>query len=208
MSSPVRLVVGLGNPGPRYARTRHNAGFWFADELADRAGGEFRPAGRFFGDACEGRVKGQVFRLLKPRTFMNRSGQSVAAMVNYYRLPLEQVLVAHDEIDLPAGTVRLKRGGGHGGHNGLRDIVSHLGGSDFLRLRIGVGHPGTKDDVHDHVLHRAPAAEETIIEEAVARALDQFSVIVTGDLEGAMNVLHRDADPPADNEPPPAAEDR
>ena len=128
---PLALVVGLGNPGSRYEQTRHNAGFWFVDALADRAGATFRPNARFLGDVCELTVGDQRLRLLKPTTFMNRSGQAVAALARFYRHSVEEILVVHDEIDLPVGSVRLKRGGGHGGHNGLRDLVAHLGSSDF-----------------------------------------------------------------------------
>lgn len=186
--------MGLGNPGSRYARTRHNAGFWFADAVAARWGGSFRGQSGFFGETAECRVDDHRLRLLKPDTYMNESGRSVAAVARYYRIAPGEILVAYDEIDLPPGTVRLKRGGGHGGHNGLRDIIPQLGDPGFARLRIGVGHPGHKDLVVGYVLRPAPAAEQALIDEALERALDELPAVVAGRLEAAMNVLHRRAD--------------
>jgi len=194
VATPVELVVGLGNPGSRYARTRHNAGFWFVDALARRAGATFRESPRFFGETCELAHGGRRLRLLKPITLMNRSGRSVAALSGYYRIGPEALLIVYDEIDLPPGVVRLKRGGGHGGHNGLRDVLAHLGDPGFARLRIGVGHPGRSDEVVDYVLRRAPAAEQQKIDDALERSLDLFDEIVTGDLPRAMNVLHTRAE--------------
>ena len=194
MATPIRLLVGLGNPGSKYAATRHNAGFWFVDAVAARYQAELRANGRFFADTAEVRVDGDSLRLLKPTTYMNESGRAVAAAVRYFRLPLDSVLVVHDEIDLPPGAIRLKRGGGHGGHNGLRDVIPALGSPDFARLRVGVGHPGSKDAVTGYVLNRATAEEQALIDDALARALDQIEVIVSGDLERAMNVLHRKSD--------------
>jgi PTH1 family peptidyl-tRNA hydrolase len=189
MSSPIALVVGLGNPGPRYADTRHNAGFWFADDLAGSCGGTFRREAKFHGDVAQVACGGP-FRILKPATFMNRSGQSVAALVRFFRFEPEQILIVHDDLDLPPGTVRLKRGGGHGGHNGLRDTMAQLGHRDFLRLRLGVGHPGSADQVLDYVLTRAPRDEQALIEEAIERAIKVFPQVLEGNLEKAMNVLH------------------
>jgi PTH1 family peptidyl-tRNA hydrolase len=191
LSKPIRLLVGLGNPDPRDARTRHNAGFWFADAVASRWGGSFRSQSNFFGDVADCQVGGDRLRILKPMTYMNNSGRSVAALVNFYKLESDEILIAHDEIDLPSGTVRLKRGGGHGGHNGLRDIIPQLGSSDFARLRIGVGHPGNKDAVVGYVLKPAPADEQRAIDDAVALAADHFPDIVAGKLEAVMNTLHR-----------------
>lgn len=191
MSKPIRLLVGLGNPDPRDARTRHNAGFWFADAVASRWGGLFRSQSSFFGEVADCQVGSGRVRLLKPMTYMNNSGRSVAACVNFYKFASDEILIAHDEIDLPPGTVRLKRGGGHGGHNGLRDIIPHLGNSDFARLRIGVGHPGNKNAVVGYVLKAAPADEQSAIDDALALALDHFPDIVTGKLENVMNILHR-----------------
>lgn len=187
----VELVAGLGNPGPQYAETRHNAGFWFVDALAAREGEVFRANPRFFGETCEVRLEGRRVRLLKPDTYMNRSGQSLAAIARFYRCPVESILVVHDEIDLPPGTVKLKRGGGHGGHNGLRDIVSALGSRDFARLRIGVGHPGSADDVVDYVLHRPSRDDAKSIVASIEEAMGQLPRILAGDLQGAMNALHR-----------------
>ncbi len=137
----IRLVVGLGNPGPKYESTRHNVGYRFVDALAARNGGRFRIENKFHGLLCRLLISGQDLRLLKPMTFMNRSGQSVAAVVHYFGIVPEQVLIAHDELDLPVGTLRLKQGGGHAGHNGLRDVVNALNTRDFWRLRIGIDHP-------------------------------------------------------------------
>ena len=188
---PFALIAGLGNPGPGYAGTRHNAGFRFVDLLARRHGVDFRSQARFCGETGELRLGGRVVRLLKPHTFMNRSGRAVAAMSRYFRCPAEAILVAHDEIDLPPGTVRLKRGGGSAGHRGLEDLVPRLGSGAFSRIRLGVGHPGRASQVIDYVLKRAPAAEQALVDDAIARTLDHFESIAQGDLEGAMNVLHR-----------------
>jgi len=191
VSSPIRLVVGLGNPGPQYARTRHNAGFWFVDALAAWGGGSFRPASRFSSEVAEIAHAGERVRLLRPATYMNRSGSAVAPFVRFYRYPVEQVLIAHDEIDLPAGGVRLKRSGGHAGHNGLRDIIAQLGDPGFARLRIGVGHPGDSRDVVGYVLSRPSPDEETHIRDAIERVLEAMPEILAGDLERAMSTLHR-----------------
>lgn len=189
--SPLRLLVGLGNPGSRYAATRHNAGYWFADAVASRFATTFRGSPRFFGELAEVSVGGQSLRLLKPSTYMNQSGRSVSAVVQFFRLAVEDILIAHDEIDLPPGVVRLKRGGGHGGHNGLRDVIPALGNPDFARLRIGVGHPGHKDLVTGYVLNRPGSEEQALIASAIADALDVFEAIARGDFQRAMNSLHR-----------------
>ena len=190
MSAVVALIVGLGNPGPQYEETRHNAGFWFVEAIARSQGQPFRAEGKFFGDVAKVNIGGQQVWLLKPNTYMNRSGQAVAAMANFYKIPLANTLVVHDELDLLPGTVRLKEGGGHGGHNGLRDIVAQLGGSDFLRLRVGIGHPGNSKQVADFVLHRASLEEQRLIEESLERALNVLPQAVTGALQKAMNALH------------------
>lgn len=150
----IDLIVGLGNPGSKYEQTRHNAGFWFVEEIARLKGAHFRPEAKFSGDVCKVVLEGRDIWLLKPNTFMNLSGQSVNKLASFYKIPKDNILVAHDELDLDPGVVRLKTGGGHGGHNGLRDIINHLG-KEFQRLRIGIGHPGSRDDVVDYVLHRA-----------------------------------------------------
>lgn len=191
MDSAIRLIAGLGNPGSRYAKTRHNAGFWFVDELARLQGGSWRSETRFFASTCELRTTRGLLRLLKPNTFMNESGRSVGAIARYFNLEPEQILIAHDEIDLSCGVVRLKRGGGHGGHNGLRDIIAQLGDRDFNRLRIGVGHPGHSDQVTDYVLTRATAAEQKLLDAGIRRATEFYDDFVSGNLAAAMNALHR-----------------
>jgi peptidyl-tRNA hydrolase, PTH1 family len=196
VAAAIRLLVGLGNPDPRDARTRHNAGFWFADAVASRFGAAFRSQSNFFGEVADCQVGGQRLRLLKPMTYMNNSGRSVAAVANFYKFESEEILIAHDEIDLPVGTVRLKKGGGHGGHNGLRDIIPQLGTPDFARLRIGVGHPGNKSAVVGYVLKPAPAHEQRAIDDAVALALDHVADIIAGNFAPAMKALHTKAPEP------------
>lgn len=185
----VQLIVGLGNPGAEYDDTRHNAGFWFVDELARRYNGQFSVDKKFAGAVCRVSIDGLDVRMLKPMTFMNRSGQSVRAMASYLKVPPEKILVAHDEIDLPPGAVKLKQGGGHGGHNGLRDIVSHLS-RDFARLRIGVGHPGQKDDVVDYVLRRPSRSDEQSIRRCIDDAADVMPMLVRDGFQKAMTTLH------------------
>lgn len=189
-ASLVRLVVGLGNPGPDYAQTRHNAGFWLVDELARQHGGNFRPESRFHGETCRITLNGQELWLLKPMTFMNRSGQAVAALARFHKITLPEILIIHDDLDLPPGVVRLKRSGGHGGHNGLRDLIAHLGGNDFPRLRLGIGHPGHSGEVLDHVLRRAPQAERALLEQAIADALRELPRLIAGQWNPAMQALH------------------
>jgi PTH1 family peptidyl-tRNA hydrolase len=191
MENPgIRLIVGLGNPGPDYAATRHNVGFWFVDDLAAAHGGVFRAEGKFHGELCRLTIGGADVRLLKPTTYMNRSGQSVAAVSRYFDIRPEAILIAHDELDLPVGKVRLKQGGGHAGHNGLRDTIGVLGSPDFWRLRIGIDHPGNRGQVIGYVLGR-PSQEDAV---SIRDALEQASG-VTGDLlrgryQAAMNRLH------------------
>ena len=187
---PFRLIAGLGNPGSRYAETRHNAGFWLVDRLAERYGAAFKSSSRFLGATAEIRLEGRIVRLLKPHTFMNHSGRAVSAMSHYFRCPAEGILVAHDEIDLPPGILRLKRSGGTGGHRGLEDIVPSLGSRAFSRVRIGVGHPGSASEVIGYVLQRAPATEQSLVDEAIANALLHFESMLDGNLEPAMKVLH------------------
>ena len=187
---PFSVVAGLGNPGLRYADTRHNAGFRFVERLAERYRAEFKSSSRFSGEVALLRLDSRTLRLLKPGTFMNHSGRALSALSHYFRVPAAGILVAHDEIDLPPGIVRLKRGGGTGGHRGLEDIVPSLGSRAFSRVRIGVGHPGTASQVIGYVLQRAPAAEQTLIDEAIERALSHFESMIGGNLEPAMNVLH------------------
>ena len=191
MSTSYQLLIGLGNPGARYEATRHNAGAWLLDRVARRHATGFRSLPRSFGSVADTDIEGIRLRLFRPDTFMNHSGRAVAAVAGFYKVPAERILIAHDEIDLPPGTVRLKRGGGHGGHNGLRDVVPQLGDSGFSRIRIGVGHPGYRDRVVGHVLDRPSPAERDAIDGAIDRVLDDIARIARGDLEGAMNTLHR-----------------
>ncbi|MCP5159047.1 MAG: aminoacyl-tRNA hydrolase [Gammaproteobacteria bacterium] len=183
-------MVGLGNPGVEYARTRHNAGFWLVDALARQYGGYFRPETRYHGETCRVALAGQELWLLKPMTYMNRSGLAVAALARFHKIPLPAILVAHDDLDLPPGTVRLKRGGGHGGHNGLRDLIAHLGDNGFARLRLGIGHPGDSRDVLDHVLRCASRTEQELTEQAIADALRELPRILAGQWERATQALH------------------
>lgn len=185
----IRLVVGLGNPGADYVSTRHNAGFWFVDELARRFGGQFKPEKKFHGEMARIDVAGQDVRLLKPMTYMNRSGLAIRAAADFLKIPVQAVLVAHDEIDLPPGTMRLKQGGGHGGHNGLRDTHAHMG-ADYLRLRIGVGHPGNASEVVGYVLKRPSKDEESIIQRAIDDAADSFELLLKEGLQKAQTQLH------------------
>jgi peptidyl-tRNA hydrolase, PTH1 family len=186
---PLRIIVGLGNPGPEHQVTRHNAGFWFVDVLAQRHGVEFRDYRKFSGETARISVSGQDIVLLKPTTYMNRSGLSVRQLSDCYKIAPEDILVAYDELDLPVGTVRLKQGGGHGGHNGMRDIIAHVG-ETIWRLRLGIGHPGNKTEVIDYVLTRAPRAEEELILEAVSTAADCVPLLLEQGAERAMTRLH------------------
>lgn len=193
-SADTLVIVGLGNPGPKHAGDRHNVGFWFVDQLASHIGGRFAVESRFQGEECRGILGGHSVRLIKPATFMNRSGQCVRKVLDYYGLSTDQLLVVHDELDLPPATARLKKGGGHGGHNGLRDIVATCG-PDFLRLRLGIGHPGHKDLVTDYVLHAPGKAERAQILDAMEMAIGAvevlaLSVVNGGGLEKAMQQLH------------------
>ncbi len=183
------IITGLGNPEDKHERTLHNAGFWFVDELARREGERFRYEKRFDAEICRIRIGAQDVWLAKPQSFMNLSGGPVRSMLDYYRLQASELLVAHDEIDLPPGTVRLKLGGGHGGHNGLRDVMRHCD-RDFMRLRLGVGHPGQKDQVTGYVLKRAPGDVEAAILQNVAAAADVMPLLVEDGLNAAMKKLH------------------
>lgn len=191
MQGPIEIIAGLGNPGTDYQDTRHNAGFWLLDTVARQFGVDFRPERRFHAETARATLDGHPCHLLKPATFMNRSGRSVVALAHYYRIPVERILVVHDEIDLPPGAVRLKRGGGHGGHNGLRDVIDAFGGeTGFLRLRLGVGRPATSDEVVSYVLRPPPAAERALIREAIDAAIAVLPLVVCGELGRAMNRLH------------------
>lgn len=186
----IKLIVGLGNPGERYQKTRHNAGFWLLEALAERAGETFRAESKFSALMARVSIAHHGVHLAKPQTFMNASGRTVAALAHFYQLEPENILVVHDELDLPEGAVKLKLGGGHGGHNGLRDIIKALDSKDFYRLRLGIGHPGDKSQVIDYVLH--PPGKEGLlaIEQAIKHGLDILPVLLRDGAEKAMHQLH------------------
>jgi PTH1 family peptidyl-tRNA hydrolase len=191
--STIRLIAGLGNPGPQYEQTRHNAGAWLIESLARRYQLTLKADRKYFGLTAKLCLPSGDVQLIIPSTFMNRSGQAVQALANYYKIKPEEILVAHDELDFPAGTVRLKESGGHGGHNGLRDIISKLGGNkDFYRLRIGIDHPGDKKLVHDYVLGRPSVSDRQKIERSIEDIEDVIELIISGDMSAAMNRLHTD----------------
>jgi len=190
LSARIELIVGLGNPGREYADTRHNAGFWFVEEVARKYAGSFKAEKKFQGEAARVDIANHDVWLLKPETFMNLSGQSVLALMQFYKIQLANILVVHDDLDLPAGVARLKQGGGHGGHNGLRDIIARCGGNGFQRLRLGIGHPGDKHRVTGHVLTRVSAEDQAAINSAIDNALAVLPQVVSGDFQKAMNQLH------------------
>jgi len=196
----IKLLVGLGNPGPAYEDTRHNAGFWWVDEAARTLGANLSPDKAYFG--IVGRVNrpsGPVW-LLQPQTFMNRSGQSVAALARFFKIEPSEILVAHDELDVPPGQLKLKRGGGHAGHNGLRDIQAQLGSPDFWRLRLGIGHPGVKAEVADYVLRRPPSDERRAIEDSIQSTIAALDLLLDAQMDKAMAKLH--PKPPKAPKPP------
>jgi PTH1 family peptidyl-tRNA hydrolase len=186
----IQLVAGLGNPGAKYEQTRHNAGFWFVDEVARRFNALFKSESKYKSEVARCSIAGNDCRLQKPMDFMNRSGLPVASLAAFYQIPCNSILIVHDDLDLSPGTIKLKRGGGHGGHNGLRDLIPHLGGNDFLRLRIGIGHPGHRDDVVGYVLQHASRDEQTAIDQAIEEAVKLLPDIVDGNLDKAMKALH------------------
>ncbi|AOY94074.1 aminoacyl-tRNA hydrolase [Cupriavidus sp. USMAA2-4] len=192
----IKLIVGLGNPGAEYEATRHNAGFWLVDQLARQAGTTLRVESRFHGLAARARLWDQEIWLLKPSTFMNRSGLSVVSLARFYKILPDEILVAHDEMDLPPGTVKLKRGGGSGGHNGLKDISAHLTTPEYWRLRIGVGHPRNqnaasgREEVVNFVLKPPRREEQQAIDESIERCLDPLALLARGESERAMMALH------------------
>ena len=188
--SAIRLIVGLGNPGREYETTRHNAGYWCVDELARLQNLSFKSEAKFHGLTARGQLHGHEMLLLKPQTFMNVSGRAVGALAQFYKIAPAEMLVVHDELDLPPGVARLKLGGGHGGHNGLKDIIAHLGSKDFWRLRLGIGHPGDRTDVAGYVLNDPRREERELIDEAMQRALDVAPMIIEGKAEAAMLKLH------------------
>jgi len=191
MSQHIALIVGLGNPGHEYEHTRHNAGQWYVERLARELGVALNPEPKYFGKVARVSINGHDVRLLVPTTFMNRSGQATGALATFFKIAPEQILVAHDELDMPPGTVRLKIGGGHGGHNGLRDMVAaHGNSSDFLRLRIGIGRPLQKGDVTPWVLGKAQAGDQDKIDAAITEAIRETPLIVGGEFSRAMNKLN------------------
>jgi PTH1 family peptidyl-tRNA hydrolase len=187
----IKLIVGLKNPGEQYAKTRHNAGAWVLEALANSMPTTWATKKDMLGEIAEWIFpSGKVLALL-PTTFMNLNGQSVSAVARYYRIESNEILVAHDDLDLPVGAVRLKKGGGHGGHNGLQDLIRHLGSNDFYRLRMGIGHPGDKTQVANYVLNAPTASERKLLTDAVEQVLPYIPRIVQGDIEAVMNSLHR-----------------
>jgi PTH1 family peptidyl-tRNA hydrolase len=191
----IKLFVGLGNPGPQYADTRHNAGFWWIDAVARRLGVTLVAERGYHGLVARTSSRGQPLWLLQPQTFMNLSGRSVAALARFYKIAPEQVLVAHDELDLPPGQAKLKLGGGHAGHNGLRDIHEQLGSADYWRLRLGIGHPGDRAAVTGWVLGKPPFDQIALIEEAVARSAQAIDTLAAGDMNAATKIIHTSKPP-------------
>ena len=187
--SKISLIVGLGNPGSEYAQTRHNAGSWFVERLAEQYGIALKADPKYKGISGRGKIEGQDVRLLLPTTFMNLSGQSVVPFAKFYQITPEAMLIAHDELDMDPGVIRLKTGGGHGGHNGLRDIVPHTG-PNFHRLRVGIGHPGSKERVSGHVLSKAPSSEQKLMDDALHHALSRIKLLVNGEVQQAMNQIN------------------
>ena len=187
--SEIKLIVGLGNPGKEYEATRHNAGFWWVDQVCAETGSKLNLEAKFFGQAGKLHGASEVW-LLKPTTFMNVSGRAVGAIAKFYKIAPDEVLVIHDELDLPPGTVKLKKGGGHGGHNGLKDITAQLGTPDFWRLRIGIGHPGDKSQVANFVLHAPTRDEQALIEQNIDQSTTLLPLLLQGKFEEAMLKLH------------------
>ena len=189
MSDPW-LIIGLGNPGPKYEQTRHNAGFWFLDALLQQAGVSLKAQPKLQAESVRTRFHGHDCLLARPTAFMNRSGLPVRALMDYYGIPASHMLLAYDDLDLPPGTVRLKQGGGHGGHNGLRDVFSHVDDHGFLRMRIGIGHPGHKSAVTRYVLGRSPQQVRGVVDGAIQRARDVMPLVLDGRTQDAMTRLH------------------
>lgn len=186
----IKLIIGLRNPGPAYEHTRHNAGGWFAQALTDYCRGQFRVEKKLHAELASFNVNDNVCKTALPLTFMNLSGLPTREISQFYRIQAHEILVAHDELDLEPGRIKLKTGGGHGGHNGLRDIIAQLGSNEFHRLRIGIGHPGHKDRVHDYVLGRPGQTDKQAIHEAIDRAIDTLPMLMTGDMARAMNQIN------------------
>ncbi|MBE0482615.1 MAG: aminoacyl-tRNA hydrolase [Bacterioplanes sp.] len=191
MSNSIKLIVGLGNPGSEYQATRHNAGAWFVERLAEQNRITLSPDKKFYGYCGRGKIGDDECWLLLPTTFMNLSGQAIAALAQFYKIRTEQIIIAHDDLDLPPGTAKLKFGGGHGGQNGLRDAISKLGNdANFHRLRIGIGHPGHKSQVTGYVLGKASKTEQNAIDAAICEAIHVLPDVISGNMAKAMNRLH------------------
>lgn len=189
--TPIKLIVGLANPGKEYEKTRHNAGAWFIDEILREHDLSLRPEKKFHGLYTEAKIANESCHLLIPTTFMNLSGQSVQACANYFKIPPESILIIHDEIDLPTGIIRLKKDGGDGGHNGLKDIIAHLNTKQFFRLRIGVGRPApSRGEVVDYVLNAPSKLDRKLIDDAIQLGINTLPLIVHGDIAKAMQQLH------------------
>ncbi|WP_374317730.1 aminoacyl-tRNA hydrolase [Aquabacterium sp.] len=203
----IRLFVGLGNPGPEYEDTRHNAGFWYIDELARRLGVHLQPDRAYHGLVARANTPQGPVWLLQPQTFMNLSGKSIAALARFFKIAPEEILVAHDELDLLPGQVKLKKGGGHAGHNGLRDTHAQLGSPDYWRLRLGIGHPGVKHEVAAYVLRKPPQAEREAIFKCIAQSLDATEAMLAGDMSKATTVIHAQPQRPKPAKPSPPKAD-
>ena len=189
--SEIKLIVGLGNPGDKYKDTRHNAGEWLVERLAQRFNFSLKEESKFFGKTARAAINGQEIRFLVPTTFMNLSGKAVGALATFYRIQPEQILIAHDELDLPPGTVKIKLGGGHGGHNGLRDSIAQLSNNkNFYRLRVGIGHPGDKNLVAAYVLSKPSPTDLTLIDKALEEATDCVEVLLKDGINKATNRLN------------------
>ena len=186
----IQLIVGLGNIGQEYAQTRHNAGWWMLDELAATWGASFREDKKYYAEVAKANTpQGEVW-LMKPSTYMNKSGQAVGALANFFKIPVSDLLVLHDELDIPPGHVRLKKGGGNGGHNGLKDIQAKMGSADFWRVRLGIGHPGDRNLVSGFVLNKPSRDDREAIDDVIWRTRCEINDILSGDMEAAMRVLH------------------
>src|SRR5574343_195048 len=199
----IRLLVGLGNPGPEYEDTRHNAGFWWLEAVARELKVNLAPERGYFGVAGRATFEGRPVWLLEPMTYMNRSGQSVAALARFFKIAPEEILVAHDELDLDPGELKLKKGGGHAGHNGLRDIHAQLGSGEYWRLRIGIGHPGVKSEVANWVLKKPAPDHRTLIEDSIAHSLKAYPALLAGEMDKATLLIHT-TKPPRPKPPRPA----
>jgi PTH1 family peptidyl-tRNA hydrolase len=199
----IRLIAGLGNPGAEHAATRHNAGFWLVDEVADRLRLQLAPERSYFGLAARANVAGRPLWLLEPTTFMNLSGKSVAALARFFKIEPEEILVAHDELDLMPGQVKLKLGGSHAGHNGLKDIHAQLGSADYWRLRIGIGHPGVKSEVINYVLKKPSAEDRVEIQKSIEQALSGLDLVLAGDMERATMKINARPPRPKPEKPKP-----